>query len=417
MNREAISKQETTAAIPEKKVRLLTRGFVLLTLSYALACTAWQFLGTLLVSYGTEELGLTAVLVGSISGIIAMAGLCMRPITAVIVDKFNKKYLFAFSILMLGVSIFGFSMTTSFMGMYAFQIMRGIVWAILTVTGNVMVSETVDRKNLGIAMGIYMVAQVLANSFSATVALAILNATSFRITFRVGSAIAVGAMLLVLLIPYQGKGNKNASVLAEIKSIRFNNIISLPALPMAVMNFLYQMIQTAVGSYIVAFARTELSIANVGIFAAVSNTIMWFTRPIMGKIGDKFGAKWIFIPGSVGFAATCLVIANTTGLTGIVAAAIIYGVATGGCMPILQAVAVKSVPVEQKGAATATRCMGADVGLMAGNMMMPAIMTAFGDSYRMSYYVMAGVAVVALVFAIAYFTIYNKRHEGNQLDW
>jgi len=86
-------------------------------------------------------------------------------------------------------------------------------------------------------------------------------------------------------------------------------------------------------------------------------------------------------------------------------------------MPILQAVAVKSVPVEQKGAATATRCMGADVGLMAGNMMMPAIMTAFGDSYRMSYYVMAGVAVVALVFAIAYFTIYNKRHEGNQLDW
>ena len=61
----------------ESKKGILSRGFLTVVVIYILACTAWQFLGTLLIAYGTEELGLSTVLVASISGIIATSALIM----------------------------------------------------------------------------------------------------------------------------------------------------------------------------------------------------------------------------------------------------------------------------------------------------------------------------------------------------
>lgn len=401
----------------KKRKNVMSRGFLTLMIAYTLACTGYQFLATMITSYGTEVLCFSKVTIASITGSIAIAGLCMRPISAVVVDKFNKRNFYAFTIVGVALSVFLFSVFTSYTGLYAAQIVRGVFWALMSTSGLVMVSEMVDRDDLGVAMGIYALGQVIAKSIGATIALSLANRFSFVIAFRIGSCVCVLGALLILTIPYEkSTANKDASVIETIKNIRFRNIFAVETAPIAVLNFMYQMLQTSLGSYVIAYARAELNLANIGVFATISNTIMWVTRPLFGKISDKYGVKWCFIPSSIGFVVTCLILATTNGMTGIILAACVYGAVTGGCMPMTKAVAIKTVEPERRGVATSTNSIGADVGLLSSNMVIAGVATAF-STYRASYYFMAGVAIVSLIFTVIYFTIYNKKHPGNVLGW
>lgn len=403
----------------QKKTKILTKGFCILTIVYMFTCTSYQFLGNLYASFASEEAQLSPVAVGAIGGIIAMSGLCMRPFTAIIVDKINKKLLLMLACLMIGLSVFGFSLTISYNGLMAFQIIRGIGFALLTVTGYVLVSETVDKDNLSTAMSLYLVAQVIATSLSSMIAVEILERTNFQTTFRVGAIFALISVVLTFFIPLSNEkkaDDSKQSFMEQVKSIRLQNIICIQILPIVLIGFMYQILQTSLGSYVIAFGREELNVANVGIFGTIANTIMWFTRPMLGRVADKYGARWTLIIGSIGFGGSCLILTQTNGTLLLIAAAIVYGVAAAGCMPVITSLCLKAVPENLKGSAASTRAIGADLGLITGNMIMPVIAASFG-SYRYSYWLMVGIAILNIGFALAYFGYYNKKHKGNPLGW
>ncbi len=401
----------------KSKRGIFSRGFLTVVVIYILACTAWQFIGTLLVAYGTEELGLSTVLVASVSGIIATAALVMRPFSGLIMDLFNRKYLYALSLLVLGVSIVGFALSGSFYQLYVFQIIRGIGWALLCALGNVMVGEMVEKEDLHTATSIYYMGQTIANVFGATVALAIVNSSGYHVAFYAGAACAVAASAMALTLPYKRQESKK-NFKEEIKAVRLGNMFCLAAVPMCMVNFFFQIFATALGnSYIVAFSRSDLGLANVGVFAAVSSGIMWVSRPLGGKLADKFGSRWIFIASCIGYGGSCLLLGRAMGMPSVMAAAVIYGVCAGTAMPIIQSTVLRTVSEEKKGVATSTRMIGGDVGLMAGNMIMGTVAGMNGDSYRMSYMIMVSLAVITLIFILVYFKIYNSKHEGNPLGW
>ena len=72
-----------------KKV-LFNRGFLTLFTCYSLACTCFAFVNVGLLLHTTEDFGMDAVIVGSVIGAVSLIGLCMRPISAVVVDKVNR---------------------------------------------------------------------------------------------------------------------------------------------------------------------------------------------------------------------------------------------------------------------------------------------------------------------------------------
>lgn len=66
---------------------IFSKNFLILIVSYLFACLAFSSVGSEFVTYGTDELGMEAVVVGSIAGMVSMIGLVMRPITAIIDRK------------------------------------------------------------------------------------------------------------------------------------------------------------------------------------------------------------------------------------------------------------------------------------------------------------------------------------------
>ena len=185
---------------------LLNRDFITLFFAQILACTAFQFISSLLVSYGTEDLGMDKVLVSTLSGIISLSALLFRPINSIVVDLFDRKGLFALSLLLLALSNLGVAFSEAYAWLYALQIIRGLAWAVLITSGYVLVGEIVGPSSLHTATAVFTMGQTIANVFTASLALAIVNKAGFRVAFIVGGICALFAMLLVLTI----KGNHSA---------------------------------------------------------------------------------------------------------------------------------------------------------------------------------------------------------------
>lgn len=400
-----------------KKSSVLTIPFIMLIACYTLGCLTYQFLGTLFISYGVG-LGYEKVAVAGAMSMTGLTGLIMRPISSVIGDKFNKKKLFAAMLCCMGLIDLVISFQTQLQMFFILQLCKGVVWSLLGLSGQLMVSEIIPRENLGTGMGFYQLGQMIANAFAAMLAIALANKFSYGFAFRVGAIFGVAGCVLALTIPIQtAAGNKEASVLKTLGNLRIKNFFNTTVIPFMVMAAIFQMFQSACGTSVVThFSQSELAIVNAGIFSTINNFMSWFTRPTYGKISDKFGVRYCFIPGIIGMSATAFILANATGLTSLIAAAVVYGLSFGGCIPVLQSVVIRAVDPSMKASATATKSIGSDLSLMATNTGVAYLATQFG-TYKAAYMVVGCIGVLGMIYIVSYFTYYNKKHEGNPLHW
>lgn len=203
-----------------KKV-LFNRGFLTLFTCYSLACTCFAFVNVGLLLHTTEDFGMDAVIVGSVIGAVSLIGLCMRPISAVVVDKVNRKYVLVFAFALEAISTFGFAYADQYYLLYTLQIMRGVAWGLISCAGVVLIVDIVGREDIGMASGIYALGMVIGSSIAASVVASLGDSVGFVVTFLIASILTTAAALLAATLPF--KRNKVAPPLRKI--IR-NNLAS-----------------------------------------------------------------------------------------------------------------------------------------------------------------------------------------------
>ena len=126
---------------------LFNRGFLTLFICYSLACTCFAFVNVGLLLHTTEDFGMDAVIVGSVIGAVSLIGLCMRPISAVVVDRVNRKHVLVFAFALEALSTFGFAYADQYYLLYLLQIMRGIAWGLISCAGVVLIVDIVGRED------------------------------------------------------------------------------------------------------------------------------------------------------------------------------------------------------------------------------------------------------------------------------
>lgn len=410
-----VTQQKSTKSIFQV---IFSRNFLTLIISYLFACLAFSSVGSEFVTYGTDELGLEAVVVGSIAGMVSMIGLVMRPVTAILVDKFNRKKMLLVGYAMLTLSSIILIFARSVSGLYAAQIVRGAAWALQNSAGFIMVGEVVDKDDLGMAMSVYSMAQVIASSFSAVLILAIANSLGFEASFIATSVFTAISLLLIVSLPYKSKIKEGQEKLVDaLKGIRLKNLFSVECLPILVISFAFQFVSIMMGaSWVVKFAKTELNIMNAGLFATVANLIMYVTKPYFGRVMDKYGARWCVYASGAGYALACLVMARSTSMTGLIIAAVIYGVLCGGNAMAGRTMAMKRMPVDKQAVASSTVGIGNDIGMTVANILIPVWAGMFGG-YSGVYNIMAAISAAVIIYSAIYGRIYLKKNPENEMRW
>ena len=386
------------------KVTIWNRTFVCALVAQIFFVFSHQFTSPLVSSYATF-LGAGATIVGMLSGLYFGIAFAMRPISGPLVTVGNKKILMVVSYT-LGLIVNVLYATSGSIPLFVFaRIIHGVQYSLVGSLLLTVASGSLPKEKIGSGIGVFGVAGVFGTALGPSIGIVLRSwgdarfgdGGGYRVTF-----IAAAICCALSLIPTLLIRNQRALTQEERKALGpwYKNIVAIPALPSAVLMFLYCMSFILFNTFLVPYAA-QYGIAGIGTFFTVYAVCTLVSRPISGRLLDRHGPAVLFYPCTAMFVAGLLIVGTANSLPPILAAAAISAVGYGSLQPTIQAMAMTSVPVEKGGVASNTNYFGMDLGYFIGPTLGGLVYAATG-----SYHTMYRFGIVPVLCGLAVFTVY-----------
>ena len=348
-----------------------------------------------------DHLGASASVVGVVVSAFAVTALLIRPFAGPAFDSFSKKKLLLASQSVICLSLFLYGLADSIPFLFCIRLLHGIGVGCSGPLAMSLVSEFLPVSKMASGISIYALAQSFAQVIGPAVGLWLVEAIGFSPAYFLSAALLLVAMLGVFFLkepererlPYQFKLNRMFAREAASKAL----VLSLLAISFACMT-----------SYLVLYGNL-LGIEGIGIYFTVYALCLIATRPLFGKLADRFGAERVLIVGVVCFATSYILLSGTRDFAQLMAVAVIGSAGFGACAPLIQSLALSSVPPKRRGAASNTTFTGLDVGMLVGPVVGGNVIELLAagtgllvDAYSQMWLVMLAPLAVAICIIIAW---------------
>lgn len=355
-----------------------------------------------------DSMGISAGVVGIIVGAFAITALLVRPIAGPAFDSFSRKKLLMCSqgVIALAFVLYGFADTAS--TLFAVRLLHGLGIGCSGPLAMSLVSEYLPASKFASGISIYALAQTFAQVLGPAVGLWMVGMVGYRTTYLTCSLLLLASVISISMVreiprerpPYR---------------LKLGRMFAREAVDKAIVLALFATAFGGTTSYLVLYG-TKLGIANLGAYFMVYALCLLATRPLFGKLADRFGAQRILIPGVLCFAASYAMLANVHDFAGFMAVAVVASAGFGACVPLVQSLAMGSVSVDRRGAASNTTFTGMDVGSLLGPMLAGAVIEVLEpmsggllSAYSHMWYAMMAPQVAALAVII----VWNMRQSNN----
>lgn len=319
-----------------------------------------QAIGNTVVPLYAYELGATASIVGFVSGAFAITALAIRPFAGPAFDSFSKKKLFLIFGIVLAVAGYAYAFADNVPIIVAVRLLHGIGMGCTAPLGLAIVSEILPIEKMNSGISIYTLAQTVAIAVGPAFGVWAVDAIGYFATFMImGTFLAVTCVVIVIFV------KEGPALDRPPYQLRLGRMFARRALGLTAVMMLMAIAFSCVGSFLVIYGR-QLGIAEIGLFFTINAGCMLATRPLFGRLSDKYGADKVIVPAMVMFALSFVVLAFADGMPMIVAAAVISACGYGAASPLVQAVIFKCVPSVQRGSASNTSYIGLDLGNLIG---------------------------------------------------
>ncbi|MCL1849018.1 MAG: MFS transporter, partial [Clostridiales bacterium] len=317
-----------------------------------------QLMSNSLLAIYADSLGASASAIGLVISAFSISSILFRFISAPIMDTYNRKYIVVLSTLLLAGAFWGFSISGSIQMLLAFRLMQGCGMAFGNACCLAMVADMLPKDKYATGIGYYSMAQVVSQAIGPSVGLWLGGMFGYKMTFVINSCVMLLAAFLAMQIKLEFKQTKKLK-------LSLNNIIAKEALiPAGVMLLLIT--GTITTSFLIVFAASRGVTQNIGLYFTVSAVTMLATRPIIGKMTDKYGLTAICIPALFSNVLCFFIISYSSSLGGFLLAAFVSAFGSGACQPAMQALSLKAVTPDRRGAASSTNYIGMDLGNLIG---------------------------------------------------
>ncbi len=371
-----------------KSRTIWTRNFISIFIINFISGFGQQLANTLISPYASS-LGAAEALVGTIAGATAVFALVIRPITGPAIVSFdNKKLLIcAYTLNAVGNISYGFITNPSLL-LFA-RACAGFGLGIGAPLCMVIASDSLPEDRMASGLGVFSLALAISQAVGPSVGLALRDAAGYRTTFFIAAGINVLAIVSALILRLPEKERTAFRV-------RLDTIIAREAVCPALILMCLNLAYSTFSAFMVLYAESK-HIEGVGTFFTIYAMVLLVSRPVSGFLGDRFGPKAVFYPGVAMFAAAFLLIAYASSLPVLLASAAIAAVGYGSCQPMMQALCIRSVSRERRGAASSTNYIGTDLGHFFGPVIAGLVVE------RMGYSVMYMAAILPLILSVFIF--------------
>ncbi len=305
-----------------------------------------------------DALGAATSTVGIVVGAFAITALLVRPFAGPAFDSFSRKKLLLISQTLICLSLFGYGVVDSIPALFCVRLLHGIGIGCSGPLAMSLVSEFLPVSKMASGISIYALAQSFAQVIGPAVGLWLVESIGFSQAYFLAAFSVVVAMVGVFFVkehprerlPYQ---------------FVLNRMFARETVPKAAVLCLFSIAFSGVVSYLVLYGYL-LGIEGIGTYFMVYALCLVATRPLFGKMADRFGASRVLLIGTLFFAASYVMLWQVRDFAGFMAVAVVGSAGFGACAPLVQSMALGSVSVERRGAASNTAFTGLDLGMLIG---------------------------------------------------
>ena len=320
-----------------------------------------QMVQTLITSYA-KSLGATEVVIGMVGSAFALTAIIFKVISAPAIDTFNKKYILAGAMLVIFVSTLGYSFATSVPVVFAFRLLQGVGKAFTATCCLAMATDALPPSKLGQGIGIFSLAQAICQAIAPTIGKFIQASFGFRATFLTAACCLLVGAVCALNIRNDFKQTKKFR-------ISLDSMFAKDALIPAAALFTLSLCFSLINSFLFIYAGEKLvpeQYTYIGFYFTIYAGTLLFTRPMIGRLSDKYGTVKVVIPAMFAFALSFYLLSLANSIWGFFIAAFVSAFGYGACQPALNALSMRMVPKDRRGAASCTNYIGTDLGQLLG---------------------------------------------------
>jgi MFS family permease len=372
--------------------RLFTpRFFVMCGFSFTVFLSAFQLLPT--APFHILALGGGTSAAGLFLGFLTYASAFSAPVTGAYADRLGPRRV----LIIASVAITIFSVVYAFLPSYklmlALVVVHGLFWSGL-LTGSAAYMTNIlpeSRRAEGIAYW----------GLSTIAAIAVAPSIGFWVFHFGWRALCLEAAVLNVVMALIAWRLPDQPVAARDATKPRGRLIEWRVLIISFTLFLYSFGYGGITSFTALYADAN-GVVPKGIYLTALAVTMLLTRPLSGRLGDRFGYRRVFVPClaliSVGLA--CLVLGGTR--FWLVTSAVIFGLGFGTAYPAFVGYVMRTVGSDRRGAAFGAILACFDTGIGTGSTSMGWIISRYGFGSAF------GTAAALSALALPYFLIADR---------
>ena len=332
---------------------------------------------------------------GLASSIFIVGALIARFVSGQIIDAYGRKKLLVIGTAVFLATIPCYFFVTSMGAFCLVRIIHGAAYGVSATATGTIIGAIVPISRHGEGLGFFALGNTLGTAIGPFLAITLSIGGNYFLSLYLCIALAILAFFTALFLhcpEYHGLATLHHS----LKNFQPGNYFSIRSLPISITAAICSVAYSAVLSFIGVYSAALGLLEGGSLFYVVYAVTAFFSRPMSGRILDRFGGNVVLYPVFILLALSMAVLAIASTNIYFIIAGILLGLSYSTLNPVGQALAIHGVPSNQIGLATSTFFVLVEIGVGIGPYTLGILTPAYG--FSSVYYLACGVIVLALPF-------------------
>ena len=373
---------------------------------YSLIATITQYV---------SAMGSTALLAGMVSGIYVFGGMISRLYSGGALERVGWKKIAVIFVTLHAVACFFYFFVDNVALLLLVRFIHGVGFGASSNALMTMGMSVLPRKRFAEGCGYLMLSTTIAVGIGPLFGGLIYDRFGGTGCFAAASILCV--MMLVLTLPLdvreldpavrrkldpEGEAARKKPLPETVSPLRragtgswIERFIEVRAVPISLVTGLTALGYVAIMSfYRIYSVQTHLE-KPFALFFIIYSCVLFVTRPMAGRLQDRFGDRIVCIPGIIAQTAGIFLVAFLPRPLTVVLCAVGCGLGYGTLNSACNAIACRHTSIERRSYAVSTFYICCDVGMGIGPMLLGGVISLSG-SYTVMYYFAALVTAASL---------------------
>jgi MFS family permease len=386
--------------------------FVMCGFSFTVFLSAFQLFPT--APFHILALGGSTFASGLFLGILTYASAFSAPLTGALVDRAGAREVLVVASVAITAFSIAYAVIPDYRIMLALVVVHGIFWSGLLTGSGAYMTNILPEQRRAEGLAYWGLSTIAAIAVAPTIGFWV-----FRFGWRVmcleAAALNVAMACIAWTLPAQPRERSEPAKRRASERVGGAGVAKPPGqlieyrvLVLSFTLFLYSFGYGGVTSFTALYADAN-GVHPKGVFLTTLALAILVTRPLSGRLGDRFGYRRILLPSLVVVAIGLSILIFGGTKTHLVASAIVYGAGFGTAYPVFAGYVLRHVTAQRRGAAFGAILACFDTGIGTGSTTMGWIIGRYGYSRAFA------VATVLSMLSVPYFLVVDpllKRRAG-----